>query len=229
MAKPSLKTLLAAPAAQLTLSSYKLAEVPEAVREHRGLTHLGLQRNQLREVPEWIAELTALTSLYLGDNPLASLPDAVGALPSLERLVLDGAPLTALPEGLSRSPMRFLHLDRMTALDWDQAFAVLSRCPRLSSLTLNQNPAITERLDGLRALTGLRSVFFSDCALTAAPTVLSEMPWLVEVSLANNPIERVPDSLLRSPSLRVLTLARTKVTKAERQRIKSLRPDLMVP
>jgi leucine-rich repeat protein SHOC2 len=226
MAKLPLKALLAAPAVQLILTSYKLAAVPDAVRARRELTHLGLQKNQLRALPDWIGELTSLTSLYVGDNPLESLPDAVGVLPALERLLLDGTALTTLPEGLSRSPMRFLHLDRMAALDWPRAFAVLAQCPRLSSLTLNANPGIAEHLDGLRSLGALRHVYLTKCELTAVPTGLAEMPWLIEVSLANNPLARVPDTLAMAPALRLLSLQKTGVTAAERRRLKALRPEL---
>lgn len=226
MAKLPLEALLSAPAVQLILTSYKLAAVPDAVRARRELTHLGLQKNQLRALPDWIGELTSLTSLYVGDNPLVSLPDAVGALPALERLLLDGAALTTLPEGLARSPMRFLHLSRMAALDWPRAFAVLARCPRLSSLALNANPAIAEHLDGLRSLGALRQVYLTECELTTVPTVLSEMPGLIEVSLANNPIARIPDALATAPALRLLSLQKTGVTAAERRRIRSLRPEL---
>lgn len=226
MAKLPLKALLAAPAVQLILTSYKLAAVPDAVRSRRELTHLGLQKNQLRALPDWIAELTSLTSLYVGDNPLESLPDALGALPALDRLLLDGTALTTLPEGLARSPMRFLHLDRMAALDWHRAFAVLARCLRLSSLTLNANPGLGERLDGLRSLGALRHVYLTRCELTAAPTVLSEMPGLIEVSLADNPLACIPDALVMAPALRLLSLQKTGVSAAERRRIRALRPAL---
>lgn len=228
MAKLPLKALLAVPAVQLILTSYKLAAVPDVVRDRRELTHLGLQKNQLRALPDWIGELTALTSLYVGDNPLESLPDAVGALPALDRLLLDGTPLTTLPEGLARSPMRFLHLDRMAALDWSQAFAVLAGCPRLSSLAINRNPGIGEHLDGLRSLGALRHVYLTECGLAEVPAVLAEVPGLIEVSLANNPLARIPDALVAAPALRMLILQKTGVAAAERKRIKALRPDLRV-
>ena len=228
MARPTLKALLEGPGVQLILTSRKLSVVPDAVRSRRELTHLGLNKNDLRALPDWIAELTALTSLYAGDTPLEALPDAVGALPALDRLLLDGTPLRTLPEGVARSPVKALHLDRMAALHWPHAFAVLARCPRLSSLAINHNPGIAEHLDGLRHLRALRQVFVSGCELTTVPTVLGEMPGLVEVSLADNPITRVPDALVLSPGLQSMVLQKTGVTAAERRRIKALRPGLRV-
>ncbi|MFO0630421.1 MAG: leucine-rich repeat domain-containing protein [Polyangiales bacterium] len=226
MAKPPLRSLLATPSAQLILTSYRLTAVPEVVRDWPALCHLGLQRNQLRTLPAWIGACASLTSLYLGDNPLEALPDSLGALPALERLQLDGSALPALPEGLAQSPLRALHLDRMASLDWAQAFAVLSRCPQLTSLTLNGNPGIAAHLEGLRGLTSLRQVFLSACALEAAPAVLAEVPGLLEVSLVDNPLDRVPDALVTAPSLRMLLLDKTGVPAGERRRIRALRPDL---
>lgn len=226
--RPTIKALIEGPGTQLILTSRKLAAVPEAVRSRPDLTHLGLQKNNLRALPDWIGELTSLTSLYVGDNPLEALPDAVGDLPALDRLMLDGTLLRTLPEGLARSPMRFLHLNGMTEMDWPRCFALLARCPRLSSLALNNNPGMVEHLGGLRHLPALRHVYLTKCGLTTVPDVLGAMPELVEVSLANNPIKTVPDALVLSPGLQMLIVASTRVSPAERKRIKVLRPSLRV-
>jgi len=228
MGRPTIKALIEGPGVQLILTSRKLAAVPEAVRSRPDLTHLGLQKNNLRTLPDWIGELTALTSLYVGDNPLEALPDAVGTLPALDRLVLDATPLRALPEGLAQSPMRFLHLNGMTELDWPRCFALLARCPRLSSLAINSNPVMAEHLDGLLHLSPLRHVYLTKCGLTTVPEVLGEMPGLIEVSLADNPVKNIPDALVLAPGLQMLIVAKTLVPAAERKRIKALRPELRV-
>ncbi len=228
MGRPTIKALIDGPGVQLILTSRKLAAVPEAIRARTDLTHLGLQKNQLRTLPDWIGELTALTSLYVGDNPLETLPDALGTLPALDRLLLDNTPLRTLPEGLAQSPMTSLHLSGTTALDWPRAFALLARCPRLSVLAINSNPGMVEHLDGLRQLTSLRQVFLTMCGLTTVPEVLGEMPGLITVSLADNPITSIPDALVLAPGLQLLIVAKTQVSAAERKRIKALRPGLMV-
>jgi len=228
MGRPTIKALIDGPGTQLILTSRKLAAIPDAVRLRRDLTHLGLNKNALRTLPDWIGELTALTSLYVSDNPLETLSDAVGTLPALDRLMLDNTPLRTLPDGLARSPMRFLHLNGMTELDWPACFALLARCPRLSSLAINSNPGMVEHLDGLRHLPSLRHVYLTKCELTTVPDVLAERPDLIEVSLANNPIKQIPDALVRSPKLQLLIVASTRVPAAERRRIKELRPELRV-
>lgn len=229
MAPPSLQSILESSAPQVILTGRKLTELPEAVRGRRGLTHLGVQRNLLRELPPWLGELTSLTSLYVGQNPLEALPVGLGALPSLQRLLLSETALTRLPDDLGDSPVEFIHLESMPALDWAQAFGVLARCPRLTSLALNNNPGIGAHLDGLTALPSLRQVYLSACALTVAPPALWSGAALTDVSLVDNPLTHVPDALVLLPSLRSLMLPKGRIFAAERRRVAALRPDLRLP
>lgn len=228
MARPTLKALLETPAVQLILTSRKLTELPDTLRRRHEIAHLGLTRNQLHSLPDWISELPSLASLYLSDNPLESLPDAIGDLPSLDRLRLDGTALRALPAALARSPLTDLTLDRLPTLDWAQAFAVLARCPRLSSLALNGNPSVAPHLDGLRPLAPLNALYLSECGLTEVPASLAALPSLAHLSLASNPLTHVPDALVLAPSLTSLVLSKSRVGAAERRRIKALRPSLAI-
>ena len=226
MASPTLRAILDASTTQLILTNRKLAAVPEEVRGRHGLAHLGLQRNQLRELPAWLGELTGLTSLYLGQNPLEALPDGLGGLPSLQRLLLSETLLTRLPDDLGQSPMEFVHLDAMPALDWAQALAVLARCPRLTSLTACNNPRIGPQLDGLGALRSLRQVYLAGCGLAEVPPALCGLPALTELSLVDNPLTQVPDALALLPTLQRVMLPKGKALAAERRRLAALRPDL---
>jgi len=174
----------------------------------------------------WLGELTELTSLYLGQNPLDALPDGLGGLPSLQRLLLSETLLTRLPDDLGQSPVAFVHLDAMPALDWAQALSVLARCPRLTSLTMCNNPRLAAYLDGLGALLSLRQVYLAGCGLTAVPPALGELPSLAEVSLLDNPLTQVPDALVLRPTLQRVMLPKGKALAAERRRLAALRPDL---
>lgn len=229
MAKPSLAQLLADPGAQLILTSCKLTALPDAVRARRDLAHLGLSKNRLEALPDWIGELTALRSLYVDHNPLTALTERVADLPQLERLTLSETNLRTLPERLARSAVKFLHLDRMTVMDWPLAIAALAGATSVSSLALNGNPSVADHLDGLRALPSLRHLYLTECGLTRAPASLAALPALMELSLVDNPIAHVPDAVALAPSLRTLILPRGREFTAERKRIKALRPELTLP
>ncbi len=229
MTAPTLQSILESSAPQIILTGRKLVEVPEALRARRGVTHLGLQRNLLRTLPPWLGELTSLLSLYVGQNPLEALPDGLGALPALQRLLLSETALTRLPDDLGESPVEFIHLEGIASLDWAQAFAVLARCPRLTSLALNGNAGIGAHLDGLAALRSLRQVYLSACELTEVPPALWKLEALVDLSLVDNPLTHVPDALVLLPSLRSLMLPKGRAFAAERRRVAALRPDLRLP
>lgn len=229
MAKPSLAQMLADPGVQLILTSYKLTALPDAVRGRRELTHLGLSKNRLEALPDWIGELTALRSLYVDHNPLPALTERVADLPQLDRLTLSDTGLRALPERLARSAVKFLHLDRMSAMDWSQALAALAGATNVSSLALNGNPSVVEHLDGLRALPTLKHLYLTECEITRVPSSLATLPALLQLSLVDNPIAHVPDAVVLAPSLRTLILPRGRAFTAERKRIKALRPELALP
>lgn len=201
MAAPTLQSILEASSPQIILTGRKLVELPEALRARQGVTHLGVQRNLLRALPDWLGELTSLMSLYVGQNPLEALPDGLGALPSLQRLLLSETALTRPARQPRRQP-RGVRSSREHALArLGAAFAVLARCPRLSSLALDGNPGIEAHLDGLPALRSLRQVYLSACELTAVPPALWRIEALTDVSLFDNPLTHVPDALVLLPSL----------------------------
>ncbi len=82
----------------LNLSSMKLTELPESLRQLMQLQWLDLSNNQLTALPESLGQLTQLQSLNLSDNRLTALPESLGQLTQLQSLGLANNQLMALPE-----------------------------------------------------------------------------------------------------------------------------------
>jgi Leucine-rich repeat (LRR) protein len=86
----------------------------------------------LTTVPAGIRALTNLTTLSFLAVSLTTLPDEISTLPKLKSLGLSGYGLVTQPEGT-----------KPAAIDADQVFSVIAKCPKLKEVKLASNATVT--------------------------------------------------------------------------------------
>jgi len=152
----------------LNVSCNKLRELPDEIC---GLTHLkeiNAMKNRLTHLPERIGDLHSLKSLELACNLLEHLPDSFGDLVRLPKINLELNQIAELPETLGRLGCKILNLNK-------NCLTTLPRCigqmAHLESLHVNMN------------------------FLKFLPTELGSCPKMRELSLCNNDLATLPESL----------------------------------
>jgi internalin A len=169
-----------ASSSHLSLFGLGLHELPESLRELRGLALLDISNNKLTQLPHWLGELPHLRQLHAHENPLTTISASLGQLTKLERLTLSGCTTSAVQEDLGA-------------------------LRNLQFLVINQS-GLTHVPDWIRGLRTLDSLYLAGNQLTALPEWLGELARLQHLSVVANRLRTLPASLLGHRSLARLVL-----------------------
>ena len=167
------------------------AEVPIEIDE---LTDLDLTYDgntpMLRRIPDTIGRLTSLELLIIVDNELTSIPSSIGNLPNLQILYLNSNRLTSIP----RSIGNLTHLTQINLSD-NHLTALPTTIGNLINLEyLNLNNNRLTSLPIMENCISLKGLKLANNRLTMFPRI-ENLP-LEELELTNNPITRIPASIV---------------------------------
>jgi Leucine-rich repeat (LRR) protein len=190
----------------LDLANMNLHVVPSAVRSlASSLTILKLDNNPLTRLPPWLGELQALTRISMRSTPVSRLPATLGAIVALHEVVLeDNINLISPPEEVVAAGGHAVlaYLRRSYS-------AVLHHQLDLSGFRLSSFP-----FAALSTPTTLTSLSLCNNALTLVPHQLASLSKLVLLSLSNNMISHLPDTVMASlPLLRSLSVQGNEITR----------------
>lgn len=154
---------------RIRLEFNKLSSLPDTIGNLTNVRIINCSDNKLTTLPESIGNLVNLTELHVRDNELINLPESIGNLTRLLLLNCRNNEITALPESIGN--MR-----------------------RLEVLSLSHNQ-LTTLPSSIWNLNNLSDLFVSNNQLTALPEITNpDGVSLSELRIANNPLERLPDS-----------------------------------
>lgn len=179
----------AAASGTLNLSSRKLKEFPQSVRNHdlSDVTAADLSKNRFPEVPEDACQLISLESLTLYHNCLRSIPQAIVNLQALTHLNVSRNQLSALPAYICSLPLKVLIASNNKLTSLPENIGTLSNLRQLdvSCNELQVLPAQMGVLESLRDLNIRRN------QIAVLPEELAELP-LVRLDISCNRITRIP-------------------------------------
>lgn len=182
-----------------------------------------LHNNQLISVPDTFADLSFLTNLDLSHNQLTTLPDILFALPELTNLNLSHNAFTSLPfNGHFTSLGTRTRNNHNTSTDFfaPQIVRATSPLPKLLILNASHNQITADSIDVTLPRSVVRIDLSENPLGPSQPLLkaLSTLPRLKELLMEKSDIgdesfsaDLFPSSLF--PSLKVLDLAETRVTK----------------
>lgn len=173
---------------ELSLDRNPLRQVPPSICRLPDLQRLSMSHCELETVPEAIGQLTNLTHLFLSTNQLTALPTAIGQLTELRQLNLTLNQLTTLPPSLGQLP----RLETLVVV-WNQLTELPGGFPNLKYLYAASNQ-----------LTGL--------PLAPVSATLSTFRRLRGLTLNDNPIRQLPETVGQLDSLETLTLGDNELT-----------------
>lgn len=198
----------------VSLSTNKLAQVPQSLFYLANLRALDLSHNMLQDLPPGLS-CTTLVSLNLSHNRLRSIP-SLAALASLESLHCASNQIQLLPE-LSA-------LVQLKTLDASQnqltSFPNLPRLQsKLNQLVLSYNRITEIDMTTLESQKQLSEFLIHNNALTILPPELEALQSLKVLDVSNNDIQDLPATLGYIATLQILKL--------EGNRIKTIRQTLL--
>ena len=205
---------------ELSLEGYGLESLPVGIDELDHLEELNLSKNQLQDLPIQFERLTRLKKINLSDNQFTSLPESFQELSLLESLDLSKNRFEELPETFYFLPnILFLNLEHNLLQSLPLSISTLQNIEclklahnrfrilpdeighlyRLKELSLQANQ-LTLLPHTFTELSELKFLNLSHNLLHSIPAHVGRMP-LKTISLAHNPIDQLPFSLLFSPRL----------------------------
>jgi leucine-rich repeat protein SHOC2 len=210
----------------LSLNSWQLRKMPEAIVDIPGLTDLCLRHNELENLPAAVGALTSLTRLSVASNRLETLPPELGEMAALTELDYDDNPMSAgfppgdvLERGLQHTKhfckavcaakaTGVLELGRLMPAALDLTGSTLTGLTRLSLDGAQAYEAAAFSLSGPEALLApLEALSIRSAALHAAPPLVEALTMLRRLDLSDNLLERLPEPVFRAlPRLRELVL-----------------------
>ena len=193
----------------LDLSKNKLQALPEAFGQLPKLTKLRLGSNRLEDLPASFPSLSRLLELDLGGNSLGSLPPGVCRFGELTHLTLGGNSISELPEDfLQLQNLTHLYLGGNHLKRLPPGFDTLSRL-NLLDLGKNQLGAIPDH--SLFLPTNLTDLTLANNGLDRFPESILGMEELSSLDLAGNQVENLPESICRLKDLKILRLERNRI------------------
>lgn len=188
---------------ELTLSSNYLGCVPEPIRGFRRLKSLLLGNNDLIELPSWLGELSGLEHLALHKNVKLRSIEPIRGLKHLRTLNLYYVNLLELPAFI----YDFRSLSTLTLWNVKRFPDGLDPLENLEFFTNCGTPALRSLPAGFTRLRKLRMTRLAQNNLETLPEDIGDLENLEQISLYQNQLSRVPDSMVRLRRLCKLNLA----------------------
>ena len=166
------------------------------------LTTVDLSYNQLTELPASLLELAQLEELLLTGNRITTFPADWSRWVRLARLDLINNRLTELPAGLASVAATLTTLDLERNCLSSIAPGALRGFHKLARLSFSNN-CLTSLPDDLFVdLSALKSLLLANNALESIPDAMaSHLPSLERLDLSHNALTSLPESLGTLPSL----------------------------
>ena len=216
----------------LSLNSWQLRRMPEAIVDIPGLTDLCLRNNELDSLPPAVGVLTCLTRLSVASNRLEALPPELGYMAALTDLDYADNPMAAgfppadiLARGLVQVKQFCrlvaaakaggpLEIGRLMPAALNLAGSTLSGLTRLSLDGAQAYEAEGFALFGLDdQLAPLAELSIRGAALHSVPHLVESLTMLRSLDLSDNVLERLPEQMFRSlPQLSELVLAGNRIS-----------------
>ncbi|TFF97630.1 MAG: leucine-rich repeat domain-containing protein [Promethearchaeota archaeon] len=185
-------------------------ELPDWLLELTSLKRLDLTFGKLRILPEWIGELKSLEHLNLYHNQIEYIPNSIGDLTSLKYLDLSENNINIIPETVGRlSLLEYLNLNKNKLKLIPDSIGKLTSLKELK-LDLNLLESIPDSIGNLKLLEELD---LGDNKLHSLPTSVGKLLSLKKLSVDHNPIRVLPKEILQIPSLKIVYLLKTGITR----------------
>ncbi|ULO05612.1 leucine-rich repeat domain-containing protein [Paenibacillus sp. 19GGS1-52] len=151
----------------LTLTSYRLTEIPDRIRELKQLKFLEVFEQDITRLPLALFELATLETLTLMTADLECIPPEIAKLQQLKHLTIYCGSSDRTMPGWSPKAKSDLLLDRLPP--------ELGQLKQLETLNISYT-GIQELPPELEQLTGLRYLSISNNLIKTNPRFLSRMP-----------------------------------------------------
>jgi len=178
------------------------------VGESVKVTHLPLENGRLEKIPYEVQSFNKLQHLSVFNNRLSTLPDFLNQLVRLQQVNLSNNKFLELPRQL-------IGIKALTILNLKGNFiqdlnGITELSPKLQKLNLASNKINESQID-LTPFTTISDVDLSDNLFKSIPdSVLQES--LISLSLSNNEISKIPDTIGRLSRIRELNLSFNNIT-----------------
>lgn len=209
----------------IILSCGNEQQIPDKKNNYLKYTKYNTSTYRLRknEVPDSVFQMVNLTELGIPGMEC----DTSGPW---RRITMEGYKkdtcyaLTHMPAGLSN--LNKLEILGLSGNNIQEIPAFIKNLKKLKILALGGNP-ITVLPREIEELKNLEILNLQDCALEAVPFI-NKLPKLEKVFLHGCPITKLPDDLSNWKNLKLLGLHRTKLDKAEQERIRRALPNCRI-
>jgi Leucine-rich repeat (LRR) protein len=178
----------------INLGRNQLMNLPLEMGNATNLTELWLEDNQFREFPIAVCQLTQLRKLFLSGNQLSVVPPTLSALQALEVLSLDNNEIVEFPtavfelQSLKQLWLRQNQMEELPEEGW-------SNLEQLQVLSLSSNKIAA--LPDFSPVRDLKKVYLNGNRIVRVDEGLVTLDQLVELNLANNAIEELPESFVQ--------------------------------
>ncbi|WP_438350482.1 leucine-rich repeat domain-containing protein [Paenibacillus sp. FA6] len=164
----------------LSISSYRLVEIPDRIRELKQLKYLEIFEQDITRLPPALFELRTLTTLQIMTADLECIPKEIANLQQLKDLTIYCGSSDRTVQGWAPKAKFDLLLNRIPP--------ELGQLKKLECLNISYT-GIKELPPELEKLTQLRYLNVSNSLIRKKPTFLAQMPHLECVNLSDNLIE----------------------------------------
>ncbi|MBO0948063.1 leucine-rich repeat domain-containing protein [Fibrella forsythiae] len=200
----------------LDISDSTLTSLPASINRLGKLSGLSLELTQLQMLPASVASLTNVRTMRLNTPQLVLLPDEIGNLTSLTWLSVSSSKLMGLPNSIGRlKQLTNLTIDGKVEPITNKPTGMLEyfpdslvRCDKLTDLTITNQIAF-DGVDAIRKtarMPSLQSLRLDRCGMDR----LTDIDWktvrLRTLSLQQNSLRDVPESILDAPNLQSINL-----------------------
>ena len=162
---------------RLSISSYRLVEIPDRIRELKQLKFLEIFEQDISRLPPALFELRTLTTLQIMTADLECIPKGISNLQQLKNLTIYCGSSDRTVEGWAPKAKSDLLFNRIPP--------ELCQLKQLECLNISYT-GITEIPPELEELTQLRYLNVSNSLIRNKPTFLARMPHLECVNLSDH-------------------------------------------
>jgi len=172
-----------------TMRGMGITVVPEEIRQFKNLKYLDFSFNSIEVVPGFINEFKHLVYLDFSSNQITQLPEDWSSLTSLRNVYISfkhARYFEASAVQLAQLPnLKVLHLNAPGLVEWPDALSTLQQLEYVS-LKETQLRKFPVSITGMRNLQYISISNSHNFDLVASITVLSQLPKLQELHIADN-------------------------------------------